>query len=96
MKQSPSSFRYRKNHKPNSFFLKSGESKNFFSLRGNFALKSLASGRLSFRQIEAGRRSIRRTISKAAYLFIRVFPAASLTKRPVGMRMGKGKGAHHL
>lgn len=95
MKQSPSSFRYRKNHKPGSFFLKAAEIKSFFPLLGTLALKSQASGKLNFKQIEAGRRAIRRTVAKSGSLFIRVFPYASLTKRPAGMRMGKGKGAHH-
>lgn len=94
MKQSPSHFRFRKNHKPNKFFLKSKEVKHFFSKEGTFALKSLSGGKLTFKQIEAGRRAIRRTIIKKGLLFIRVFPYASLTKRPLGMRMGKGKGSH--
>jgi len=95
MKQSPSNFRYRKNHKPGSFFLTAVETKSFFVISGTIALKSQASGKLNFKQIEAGRRAIRRTVAKSGSLFIRVFPHASITKRPAGMRMGKGKGAHH-
>jgi len=96
MKQSPSNFRYRKNHKPGRFFLQAFETKTFFLAKGTFALKALAPGRLTFKHIEAGRRAIRRTVTKGVPVFIRVFPHASLTKRSLGMRMGKGKGAHFL
>jgi large subunit ribosomal protein L16 len=96
MKQAPSSFRFRKNHKPKAFFLKAMDKKTFYPFYGIFALKSQGHGRLTFKQIEAGRRSIRRTLAKTGLVFIRVFPNASLTKRSVGMRMGKGKGSHAL
>lgn len=95
MKQAPSNFRYRKNHKPGSFFLQALDVKGFFPMQGTFALKAQAPARLTFKQIEAGRRAIRRTVAKAGLLTIRVFPQASLTKRSAGMRMGKGKGAHN-
>lgn len=96
MKQQPSRVFYRKPHKPASFFLTAAEQKSFYPLRGLYALKSLGSGRLTVRQIEAGRRTIRRTVAKKGLVVIRTFTYASLTKRPVGLRMGKGKGAHSV
>ena len=96
MKQSPSSQKYRKYHKPGSFFLKALEQKNFYPQQGLYALKCLQSCRLTWKQIEAGRKSIRRSVAKEGQLYIKVFTYASLTKRPVGVRMGKGKGSHHV
>lgn len=95
MKQYPSRLNFRKYHKPKAFFLSAIAQKAFYPLFGNFGLLALNSARLNFRQIEAGRRSIRRSVSKQGKVSIRVFTYASLTKRPVGMRMGKGKGAHN-
>lgn len=94
MKQLPSRVFFKKPHKPSSFFLRAKAQKNFFPLTEFFALKSLASGRLTFKQVEAGRRTIRRTVAKRGRLVIKPFTYASLTKRSLGVRMGKGKGSH--
>lgn len=94
MKQMPSRIFYKKPHKPNSFFLHATAQKAFFPLTELFALKSLGAGRLNFKQIEAGRRTIRRTVSKRGRLIIRPFTGTSITKRSMGLRMGKGKGSH--
>lgn len=94
MKQLPSRVFYKKPHKPGSFFLKALDQKSFFPLTEYYALKSIGSGRLTFKQIEAGRRTIRRTVSKRGRLVIKPFTYASLTKRSLGVRMGKGKGSH--
>lgn len=53
-------------------------------------------GRLSFKQIEAGRRTIRRQMRKMGFVFIRVFTYVSLTKKALASRMGKGKGSPYL
>lgn len=94
MKQMPSRVFYKKPHRPRSFFLFAKAQKSFFPLTDFFALKSLGSGRLTFKQIEAGRRTIRRTVSKRGRLVIRPFTGVSITKRSLGVRMGKGKGSH--
>lgn len=94
MKQLPSRIFFKKPHKPSSFFLKALAVKTFFPLTELYGLKSLAAGRLTFKQIEAGRRTIRRTVSKKGRIIIRPFTYASLTKRALGVRMGKGKGGH--
>lgn len=96
MKQYPSSLKFRKNHKPRKFFLDSVEQKNFYPYQGVYALKSLQPARINGKQLEAGRKSIRRSVKKSGKIYIRIFTNLSLTKRPVGVRMGKGKGNHHV
>ena len=64
MKQQPSRLKFRKNHKVSFSFSYLQDFKNFFPLNGKYALKSLEFGKLTFKQIEAGRKSIRRNISK--------------------------------
>ena len=67
MKQNPSKLPFRKYHKPNSFYLSSTEEKVFYPSNGFFALKTLESGRITFKHIEAVRRSIRRNIKKLVF-----------------------------
>lgn len=94
MKQMPSRIFFKKPQKPRSFFLKAAAEKAFFPLTEYYALKSLGGGHLTFKQIEAGRRTIRRTVAKKGRLVIRPFTGISITKRSKGLRMGKGKGGH--
>lgn len=96
MKQYPSRLKFKKYHKVNSSFLLLKDQKTFFPSSGLFGLKALDYGKLTFKQIEAGRRSIRRTTKKTGKLFINVFTSFSITKKPLASRMGKGKGAHSM
>ncbi len=59
---------------------------------GEFGLKSTTRGFITARQIEAGRRAITRHVKRGGKLWIRVFPDKPITKKPVEVRMGKGKG----
>ena len=59
---------------------------------GEYGLKSLSHFRLTANQIEAGRRAINRHIKRGGRLWIRVFPDLPVTKKPIEVRMGKGKG----
>jgi large subunit ribosomal protein L16 len=59
---------------------------------GDFAIQALDCGRLTSRQIEAGRIAISRCIKRGGKLWIRVFPDKPITKKPLETRMGKGKG----
>jgi large subunit ribosomal protein L16 len=59
---------------------------------GEFALKASTRGRISARQIEAARRTITRFVKRGGKLWIRVFPDKPITKKPLEVRMGKGKG----
>jgi large subunit ribosomal protein L16 len=96
MKQNPSKLKFKKNHKIKYSNLFLNEQKVFFPLYGNFALKALESGKLTFKQIEACRKSIRRDVKKLGNVYIRAFTYFSITKKAVGIRMGKGKGNHFL
>ena len=59
---------------------------------GEFGLKALEHGRLTSRQIEAARRAITRHIKRGGKVWIRVFPDMPVTKKPLEVRQGKGKG----
>jgi len=60
---------------------------------GTYGLKAIELGRINSRQIEAGRVVLSRTMKRAGKIWIRVFPDKPLTAKPVGVRMGKGKGS---
>ncbi|MDP1541447.1 MAG: 50S ribosomal protein L16 [Moraxellaceae bacterium] len=60
---------------------------------GTIALKSVERGRITARQIEAARRAISRRIKRGGKIFIRIFPDKPITKKPLEVRMGKGKGS---
>lgn len=60
--------------------------------RGEYGLIALESGRLTARQREAGRRTLRQTRSRRGKVWRKVFPAVPVTKKPREVRMGKGKG----
>ena len=59
---------------------------------GDFGLKATGRGRLTSRQIEAARRTITRHVKRGGKLWIRVFPDKPVSKKPLEVRMGKGKG----
>lgn len=60
---------------------------------GEFGLKSLGRGRITARQIEAARRAMTRHIKRGGKIWIRVFPDKPITKKPLEVRQGKGKGS---
>ena len=60
---------------------------------GDFGIKSVEFGRMTARQIEAARRAITRHIKRGGKVFIRVFPDKPITKKPLEVRQGKGKGS---
>jgi large subunit ribosomal protein L16 len=59
---------------------------------GDYGLKATTRGRLTARQIEAARRAITRHVKRGANIWIRVFPDKPITKKPLEVRQGKGKG----
>ena len=59
---------------------------------GDFGLKATEHGMITARQIEAARRCITRFAKKVGKLWIRIFPDAPVTKKPLEVRMGSGKG----
>lgn len=60
---------------------------------GDFAMQALEPGRITSRQIEAARMAITRHVKRTGKLWIRVFPDRPVTKKPLEVRMGGGKGA---
>jgi large subunit ribosomal protein L16 len=74
-----------------------GVSKAGFELNfGQFGLKAMEPERVTARQIEAARRALTRHMKRAGRVWIRVFPDVPVSKKPVEVRMGKGKGAPEL
>jgi len=59
---------------------------------GEYGLKSVARGRLTSRQIEAARRALTHFIKRGGRVWIRVFPDKPVSKKPLEVRMGSGKG----
>jgi large subunit ribosomal protein L16 len=85
----PKRTKFRKQHKGrNRGLAQSGNKVSF----GEFGLKATGRGRLTARQIEAARRTITRTVKRGGKLWIRVFPDKPVSKKPLEVRMGKGKG----
>ncbi len=59
---------------------------------GEYGLKTVDRGRITARQIEAARRAITRHVKRGGKIWIRIFPDVPITKKPIEVRMGKGKG----
>jgi large subunit ribosomal protein L16 len=86
----PKRTKFRKQHKGrNNGTAVRGSSVSF----GEFGLKSISRGRLTARQIESARRTITRHVKRGGKIWIRVFPDKPITKKPLEVRMGKGKGS---
>src|SRR5271163_2984577 len=87
---SPKRTKYRKVQKGNNRGLaQRGVDVSF----GDFGMQCTEPGRLTSRQIEAARMAIQRHVKRAGKLWIRVFPDRPVTKKPLEVRMGGGKGA---
>lgn len=59
---------------------------------GEYGLKATGRGRVTARQIEAARRALTRHVKRGGKIWIRVFPDKPVSKKPLEVRMGKGKG----
>ena len=59
---------------------------------GQYGLKALEPDRVTARQIEAARRALTRHMKRSGRVWIRVFPDVPVSKKPIEVRMGKGKG----
>ena len=68
---------------------KAGAALNF----GEYGLKALEPNRVNAREIEAARRAITREMKRQGRVWIRIFPDVPVSKKPIEVRMGKGKGA---
>src|SRR5471032_578665 len=63
---------------------------------GQFGLKATEPDRLTARQIEAARRALTRHMKRSGQVWIRIFPDVPVTKKPLEVRMGSGKGSVEL
>lgn len=86
----PARTKYRKQQKGRNRGLAQRGSKVSF---GEFGLKALGRGRMTARQIESARRAMTRHVRRGGKVWIRVFPDKPITKKPLEVRQGKGKGA---
>jgi large subunit ribosomal protein L16 len=85
----PKRTKYRKQFKGrNSGLAQSG---NYVAF-GEFGLKTLSRARMTSREIEAARRAMTRYVKRGGQVWIRVFPDVPITKKPLEVRMGSGKG----
>ena len=85
----PKKTKFRKQQKGKNRGLATRGSKVSF---GEFGLKATTRGRVTARQIEAARRAMTRYIKRGGKVWIRIFPDVPITKKPIEVRMGKGKG----
>lgn len=86
----PKRTKYRKAHKGRIHgYAKGGTELNF----GSIGLKAVTPDRVTARQIEAARRAITRHIKRQGKVFIRIFPDVPVSKKPLEVRQGKGKGS---
>ena len=86
----PKKTRFRKAHKGRiKGVATSGATLSF----GQFGLKAMEPDRITARQIEAARRAMTRHMKRAGRVWIRVFPDVPVSKKPLEVRMGSGKGA---
>jgi large subunit ribosomal protein L16 len=86
----PKRTKFRKQHKGRNRGLAHRGSKVSF---GEFGLKATTRGRITSRQIESARRAMTRKIKRGGKVWIRVFPDKPITKKPLEVRMGNGKGS---
>jgi large subunit ribosomal protein L16 len=86
----PKKTKFKKQHKGRIHGIAKGGYELAF---GSYGLKALTPERVTSRQIEAARRAITRHMRRLGRLWIRIFPDVPVTAKPLGVRMGKGKGS---
>ena len=86
----PKRVKYRKKQRGR---MKGNAQKGNYIAFGDFGLKTLESGWITSRQIEATRVAITRHVKRGGKVWIRIFPDKPVTKKPAETRMGKGKGS---
>ncbi len=85
----PKRTKFRKQHKGrNRGLAQRGNTVSF----GEYGLKATTRGRLTARQIESARRAMTRHVKRGGKIWIRIFPDKPITKKPLEVRQGKGKG----
>ena len=85
----PNRTKYRKQFKGKNYGLATRGSTVAF---GDFGLKATERARMTAREIEAARRAMARYVKRGGQIWVRVFPDVPITKKPLEVRMGSGKG----
>lgn len=85
----PKKTKFRKQHKGRNRGLAQNGNKVSF---GEYGLKTIDRGRITARQIEAARRAMTHYVKRGGKIWIRIFPDKPITKKPLEVRQGKGKG----
>jgi large subunit ribosomal protein L16 len=86
----PKRTKFRKQHKGRNRGLATTGNKVSF---GQYGLRAVGRGRITARQIEAARRAMTRHIKRGGKIWIRIFPDKPISKKPLEVRMGNGKGS---
>lgn len=86
----PKRTKYRKQQKPK---LKRIANKGTTVCFGTYGLKAITGGRITNRQLEAARIAMTRYMKREGQVWIRIFPDRPITRKPLEVRMGKGKGS---
>lgn len=85
----PKRTKFRKQHKGRNRGLATRGSKVSF---GEYGLKAVEAGRITSRQIESARRAMTRHVKRGGKIWVRLFPDKPVSKKPLEVRMGSGKG----
>ena len=85
----PKRVKFRRQHRPTRSGMSKGGNKVTF---GDYGLQALEPAYITNRQIEAARIAINRPVKRGGKVWIQIFPDRPLTQKPLGVRMGSGKG----
>ena len=85
----PKRVKYRRQHRPTRSGMSKGGTQVTF---GDYGLQALEPAYITNRQIEAARIAINRHVKRGGKVWINIFPDRPLTQKPLGVRMGSGKG----
>ena len=86
----PNNRKFRKDFKGRNRGIAKGGTEVCF---GDYGLKAAAHSRITARQLEAARRAVARHVKRGGKIVIRIFPDKPITKKPLEVRQGKGKGS---
>lgn len=98
MKNSPNiiKWKFKKLHKPNYAFKYLLERKVFMPISAPYAIQAIESGKITYKQLESCRRTLRRGLGKSAGIVFHVFMSTPLSKKPIASRMGKVRAQLHI
>lgn len=88
----PNDSKYKKQQKGKSF-CRVNKNINFFQLKhGSIGLKALSFGRVASKEIKTANQIMNKILKKRGFIKINIFPQTPISKKPLEIRMGKGKG----